>query len=65
MTKRWEDNIREWTDLSIYESQRALQDRKDLGGMHLWCPNDRTWVMGQEARRERMKNLISDEKQHS
>ena len=26
--KRWEDNIREWTDLEFAESQRAVENRK-------------------------------------
>ena len=26
--KRWEDNIREWTDLEFAESQRAVENRE-------------------------------------
>ena len=27
-TKRWKDNIREWTDLEFAESQRAVENRE-------------------------------------
>ena len=27
-TKRWEDNIREWTDLEFGKSQRAVENRE-------------------------------------
>ena len=29
--KRWEDNIREWTDLEFARSQRAVENRKNGG----------------------------------
>ena len=41
--KRWEDNIREWTDLEFGKSQRAVENREKWRKMvanHLWCPND-------------------------
>ena len=28
--KRWEDNIREWTDLEFAKSQRAVENRKKM-----------------------------------
>ena len=28
--KRWEDNIREWTDLEFSKSQRAVENRKKM-----------------------------------
>ena len=43
--KRWEDNIREWTDLDFTKSQRAVGNRENGGNWlrsHLWCPNDPT-----------------------
>ena len=42
-TKRWEDNIREWTGLEFSKSQRAVENRekwRKLLQNHLWCPND-------------------------
>ena len=38
--KRWEDNIREWTDLEFAKSQRAVENRENWLRNHLWCPND-------------------------
>ena len=41
--KRWEDNIREWTDQEFAKSQRAVENRtkwRKLFRNHLWCPND-------------------------
>ena len=29
--KRWEDNIREWTDLEFGKSQRAVENREKWG----------------------------------
>ena len=29
--KRWENNIREWTDLEFAKSQRAVENRKNGG----------------------------------
>ena len=40
--KRWEDNIREWTDLEFGKSQRAVENRKTGENWlqnYLWCPN--------------------------
>ena len=28
--KRWEDNIREWTDLEFDKSQKAVENREEL-----------------------------------
>ena len=42
-TKRWEDNIREWTGLEFGKSQRAAENRESGENWlqnHLWCPND-------------------------
>ena len=42
-SKRWEDNIREWTGLEFGKSQKAVENRKNEENWlqnHLWCPND-------------------------
>ena len=42
-TKRWEDNIREWTGLEFGTSQRAVENRENGENLlqnHLWSPND-------------------------
>ena len=41
--KRWEDNIREWTDLEFGMSLRAVESRENGENWlrnHLWCSND-------------------------
>ena len=41
--KRWEDNIREWTNLEFAKAQRAVENRVKRGNWlrsHLWCPYD-------------------------
>ena len=41
--KKWEDNIKEWTEIGFEDSLRAAEDRKGgkvLLQRHLWCPND-------------------------
>ena len=35
--KRWEDNIKEWTDLDFSETQRAADDRKPRAEGNFWC----------------------------
>ena len=42
-TKRWGDDIREWTGPEFARSQRAVENRANGGNWlrnHLWCPND-------------------------
>ena len=46
--KRWEDNIKEWTEWTLPAQLGQLktgQDGKGLLQIHLWCPNDlpRLW----------------------
>ena len=46
--KRWEDNIKEWTGMSLPAQLGQLktgQDGKGLLQIHLWCPDDlpRLW----------------------
>ena len=41
--KRWEDNIKEWTEMGLGNSLR--QRKTEKGGKvllqrHLWCPDD-------------------------
>ena len=36
-TKRWEDNIREWTDLEFGKSQRAKQEKMEKTGCKIIC----------------------------
>ena len=41
--KRWEDYVREWTDLGFAKSKRAVENRENGRNWfrnHLWCPND-------------------------
>ena len=54
--KRWEHNIKEWTDMDFASSTKQLktgQDGKGLLQIHLWCPGDlpRLW--------DRMENRIA------
>ena len=46
--KRWEDNIKEWTEWTLPAQLGQLktgQDGKGLLQIHLWCPDDlpRLW----------------------
>ena len=51
--KRWEDNIKEWTEMSGQKwtlpaqlgQLKTGQDGKGLLQIHLWCPDDlpRLW----------------------
>ena len=43
--KRWEDNIKEWTEMDFASSTTAAEDRirwKGTVGLSLWSPNDLT-----------------------
>ena len=42
-TKRWEDNIKEWTGMGFGDSLRKRKTGKGgkvLLQRHLWCPDD-------------------------
>ena len=47
MKKRWEDNIKEGTEIKFASSTRAVEDRARWQRLlsHLWCPSDlvRLW----------------------
>ena len=41
--KRWEDNIKEWTEMDLPAQLGQLKTGKDGNGLlriHLWCPDD-------------------------